>query len=801
MDTPKPTKKTPQKWSWAAKPPNPPAEWDQLLETRSQSKDKLVKASRTAFQRLMTRHLTAKTIDKPEMEVFTGFLSSARDEPAAMNTRTLLHWLAGRAVSADAWQAFTALLCDKIQLGSLDDAELRTVIRALRRAVPWEQDDSACQHLHEMLITISTKLNMRAEPDRACNQALFEVFYQTTRNAQACSGLVNMLSRTISDQNLIQTMRRSVSMTFSSILTFSSEDEDQTRLLSQLCDVLGTLREDVHIKLLNAATKDIFATLNADYTPQDIALKWLQCLSTRSSFVQSPEQSDAVYAELAKFLMPSQIAKHFTEQRVPALDMARMLLRTWFPNADLKKLRNMYPKCVITTTSKENKHVRIFRHGLLDLTKVQWPEVTQEFERLFTDLVDRRRRYNTWVLFLRALARMGVSYEAIVHEVLALSNARHAPGTTAQTFKIMRQSMAMPSSVAVPLINHFLATDRPRHAVRVFLDEPSVAITDCPGLPIACMNDRGAKINLFDFLIRQREIVSRGRRTIKKLTLAQSQIDVVHLIAHDIAHAPSVSDREAFRNAWACYRYLRDRSAPLTPLISRAIVHAGISRPLQSRTWVPEKRLEFIFDIVEKIEGPEMREPVEELARYMRSSMHDEVLARRAAQTQSAWLNQTAAMREQTQFQAKVWTKRKPMLTPEGRSYWVPVHKAKQEHEHDMFEPVDQDHAGSPAEWEAASLDEPIELDTKAELKHEHEQTQEQRSPVRKTKSEPWRLRKLLRNRPAEEQQPALAEHTPLDTLMTALHEGGEDTPSASCEPGEVTSMVPNEPSEDKSKE
>lgn len=144
------------------------------------------------------------------------------------------------------------------------------------------------------------------------------------------------------------------------------------------------------------------------------------------------------------------------------------------------------------------------------------------------------------------------------------------------------------------------------------------------------------------------------------------------------------------------------------------------------------------------------------------------------------------------------------MLTPDGHSYWVPVQKAKQEHEHehDLFPPVDQDDAGSPAEWEDAPLFESIELDTKAKHAHEHKQTQEQRSPVRRTKSEPFgRLRKLLRNRPAEKQSPTLAEHTPLDTLMGALYEPGEDPSTALDQQGEDTSSALDEPGRGKSKE
>lgn len=107
------------------------------------------------------------------------------------------------------------------------------------------------------------------------------------------------------------------------------------------------------------------------------------------------------------------------------------------------------------------------------------------------------------------------------------------------------------------------------------------------------------------------------------------------------------------------------------------------------------------------------------------------------------------------------------MLTADGYSYWAPIEEAEQAYKAELFPPWDQGDADGPAE---------------------QARTHEQRPPVKRERFR--RLRKLLRHGPAERQPPTLAELTPLDTLMAALGEPGEDTPTA-----------PNEPSEDKSKE
>ena len=161
-------------------------------------------------------------------------------------------------------------------------------------------------------------------------------------------------------------------------------------------------------------------------------------------------------------------------------------------------------------------------------------------------------------------------------------------------------------------------------------------------------------------------------REVHKLDVTPKHIEVVHLLAYDIANASVLSPLQAYRSAWACYRWLQDRGAPLKPLISRAIVTAGILRPLQELLWIPDQRLDYILSIVEKVEGPENRDQVEILARRMRKARHEGVLSKRRAKFQTSWMKGTHMRANETRYSVKMWTRKKPLPSEDGKSYHVP---------------------------------------------------------------------------------------------------------------------------------
>jgi hypothetical protein len=66
-----------------------------------------------------------------------------------------------------------------------------------------------------------------------------------------------------------------------------------------------------------------------------------------------------------------------------------------------------------------------------------------------------------------------------------------------------------------------------------------------------------------------------------------------------------------------CYRYLKDRQAPIDPLITRGIVYAGLIRPSTEREQIPKVRLDYILNLVRAVEGDEVGDKVATLAYYI----------------------------------------------------------------------------------------------------------------------------------------------------------------------------------------
>ena len=665
-DRPAPVKEPSSLWSWGAKKPEVPAEHERLLEI-PQTGEQLVEASRVAFEELLCDCDKVEELCKEDVAGICDFLTSTADEPAARNVTRLVQWLACRSVGAMAWESLTALICDKIQLASLEDDELIQVIKVLPGAFGWQADEGERQQLHNIYEAFSASLLERNPGESAPLQAIFEEFCRITQSAQACSDLVERLHVMNKITNCENASSENISSTLLAISRHRGKAETQTELLSRLATALDKVPAEILTNVIASSTRLIVekSEPGGEFVRAH-ALPWLQCLSANVSLRQSC-QMEHVYTEFAKYIRPSKIAEHLGPRTISLLDMMRVMLNSWLPNTDLEKLQKNHEN---RSASSRDKGARPLQFGLHDLSAEDLPAVTDELERLIA------AGYKpTWAVFLRAFARMGFSYQAIAHEVVATCKALYVPVVTMCIFVRMNNDpeLALPASAAVSLIKHFLAINHPMLALCVFREVPSVAITDVPSLPLAVLNHRASTGPVFEMLLREPDAVPKEERGTYKLDVTPGHVEFVHLMAYDMANAAVLTPRQAYRCAWACYRWLQDRGAPLNPLISRAIVTAGILRPLNEHIWISTPRLDYILSIVEKVEGAEERAKVEMLAVRMRQAHHEGVLSKRRAKFQNSWMKGTRMRANEARFRLKKWSKKQPVPTEDGRSYWVPI--------------------------------------------------------------------------------------------------------------------------------
>ncbi|KAI4718085.1 hypothetical protein E4T48_05661 [Aureobasidium sp. EXF-10727] len=77
-----------------------------------------------------------------------------------------------------------------------------------------------------------------------------------------------------------------------------------------------------------------------------------------------------------------------------------------------------------------------------------------------------------------------------------------------------------------------------------------------------------------------------------------------------MSKSPLLTSRMAFR---------KDRGAPLSSLMSRALVHAGVTRPLREGIWLSTEKFQWILTFVRRLEGDEVADSLDEAAFTLRS--------------------------------------------------------------------------------------------------------------------------------------------------------------------------------------
>lgn len=232
-----------------------------------------------------------------------------------------------------------------------------------------------------------------------------------------------------------------------------------------------------------------------------------------------------------------------------------------------------------------------------------------------------RRDRLPFILMLSVLQDHGIPHEEFAHHLFTILTAKAEPSGRGAlvvylTFRQLQlyQTLGAPSGLDDRLIRHFLKIDSARatsFALKIFLHVPSLPLSSYFFLPLQLA--RAGNIpssTIWDIL---------GRQTAEDLVwqqedrigsdhnrLSQAHIDLVHLVAYEYAKSSSLRPRVAFRRVWECYRFLQDRGAPITPLLTRAMVIAGVLRPLNDFKRPSTIQVQYILKLVRQIEGEEV---------------------------------------------------------------------------------------------------------------------------------------------------------------------------------------------------
>lgn len=247
-------------------------------------------------------------------------------------------------------------------------------------------------------------------------------------------------------------------------------------------------------------------------------------------------------------------------------------------------------------------------------------EALRESNAISNSDIARKATDFTIVDLAAVLARHHRPYAQVLHEAFAILKQTKHPLAVWGVFHALNfhPKVGVPQQLAVDILHYFLETGDSRDlrwAWRIFKNVPSVSVRECIDLPLKLIeHGYGTPDRIFFILLRKtgEDITLPELRDTARLSLTPEHIDLVHLTAYAWA-TQSTRSRVAFRRVWETYRFLQDRGAPLSVLMSRALVKAGILRPLEEGKYVPLAQTRYIISLVQRLEGDDIAQNLDRL--------------------------------------------------------------------------------------------------------------------------------------------------------------------------------------------
>lgn len=231
---------------------------------------------------------------------------------------------------------------------------------------------------------------------------------------------------------------------------------------------------------------------------------------------------------------------------------------------------------------------------------------------------DEPRQITPFFDAICALEAKGLPYETAISKAVELIFAMYGPLIAHKLHKkAVKESLTINDPRPFAAAIEAIASTSPMQALKYFKSSPEVWLSLCPRLPLALIqHDSLPRDELFALLDRRGPAIQ-SHRADKESTsnnqLSALDTELINIIAYAYANQTSRPTRHRFRNVYFCYLYMRDRGVPLSPLLSKAVVRAAITAPLENYEWVSTVKLRWVLRLVLSIEGPEVAERLDKL--------------------------------------------------------------------------------------------------------------------------------------------------------------------------------------------
>lgn len=575
-----------------------------------------VEVSRVAFDKL----LASKDVVLVEMkhldDVF-AFLESTQDEPEANNVHRFCKWLAERQASKQTSRALAAMVTSKIRL----------------QTIPWEDlpEMLAClTSMDEKGIPTITKIIDTVPIDRVeaiCARTTRLLSSQCSPKTKPSSMLLLWLS----------CLRRCPYFRYEYLPDSGSHSKDsESNVKARLGQRMG---------LLGGRRVNAF---------------------------------HEVHRILAfRFPDPAMLAPHLAA--FSRENLCEILRRHWVPLLSAVKGRiTPYHATKRLTFIDVKDRLKAVRADYIAMTKATDAVVEMTAGQAMRNSTTRRARgtvlpQQTCVIaLLHAMQKNGIQHARLTRGIFTILQNQPHSGAPA-LFKLFRElqshpTLGVPKSLPAPLVRYFLDCGSPaggKLACFVFASSPDVPLKSCPDLALRLVQEDSVPSSaVWSILHRQtaEEFVPISERAQVKSSLLPERVDLMHLVALNFSRAEHITPRVAFRRVWECYRFLQDRGAPVSSIMTRAFVTAGITRYLQDYTTPPKAQVRYILRIVRDIEGIEVAEELDRtIFAVWKEKVYPAVIQQKwREQGKGDHLHQALEELKQVRFRTRLWALPKP---------------------------------------------------------------------------------------------------------------------------------------------
>lgn len=643
---------------------------------------------RRLLAQIPTRSDHTKTLAEEHFHPVARFLQGDLNHENARNTQFYTSWLSQKPISLPTFRAVVQIIADKILLGTIEHRELRAIIGDLQNLLKTglsqpDRDDAFLYACRSITDAISEVPVLRA--DKHLCHALLIAACSLTPSRQAVPLILRTVEWAPESERhmhvpIVPVIGECLFVWARKTSRNNPVEEvsGDEALPSPLMTLLNSLPENCAGNIIEHATLRFISFINKmDTSPNspdsdsDIKQRityWLYLLRRCNHLRSQPYNGktwNQLYPLLAQAFTLRELATHFAS--ITPANAARLILQHWISPGILTQSELKYGG-----SRKADSNMNHFlNHGVSytvsragsgdqTMTKMKtatWasrlpsilspPLYTKQALACPEDTVEaihsafeaRLAKYTCndeavtapFADLVVVLQEHQLDHTRYLDQVLQLLIQYHSPQTIFTFFmKLVGRSddkVFTHPGIAMTLIHFFIETGNHRHAYSVFKLCPGAWPSLCPELLFALIDKQPITTETLFKILDRPEIGNSlpiNLRTEPKNSLSFERVNLIQHMAYALANSPHLTPRQAFRRVQDCLHYLEDRGAPLSSIMSRALVTAGVARYLQAGEWVSTVRFTWILPYVRRLEGEDVADMLDQMTFKWRSDNHNE---------------------------------------------------------------------------------------------------------------------------------------------------------------------------------